>query len=198
MLERKWNKKTSRINRFKSMLHYIFNLCGSDPTLHKFMYGPTTKKGEKNERNSLRDCDIGRRAPGFFEHVVEVYNKQRGLCAISGLPMLRPLCAADNETLKEFQYLSIDRIDDNIGYVKGNIQLTTRFNNWMKTNYGSPGLLYCIAQGAVIEDIPNVEGATLKVKVAGAYIMFIVACCVSFAHALVDVIFSTVKPEALG
>lgn len=60
----------------------------------------------------------------------EMYDKQDGLCAITGFPMelvpakrqMNPYC------------LSIDRIDSNGGYVSDNVQLVCTAANTMKGN----------------------------------------------------------------
>ena len=62
-------------------------------------------------------------------YVCEVYEAQRGLCAITGVKMTYVAGEGIVPT-----NISIDRIDSSIGYAKGNIQLTCRNVNIMKSN----------------------------------------------------------------
>lgn len=58
------------------------------------------------------------------ENIERLYNQQKGLCAISGIPML--LGRNSNYSI------SIDRIDNNIGYVLTNIRLVCKCVNLMR------------------------------------------------------------------
>lgn len=59
------------------------------------------------------------------KYIRELYAKQNGLCALSG----RALSAASGP-----DSISLDRIDSKLGYVQGNVQLTTWRVNCMKSN----------------------------------------------------------------
>ena len=62
----------------------------------------------------------------LIEFLKKQYQKQKGLCAISGMPM--ELKIGEHVENK----CSIDRIDSNKGYTRRNIQLTTWWSNQMK------------------------------------------------------------------
>ena len=67
-----------------------------------------------------------RRSKEFFVHVVQLYNHQRGRCAITKQPMQRPL--RDTGCDPRF-FVSIDRIQNNKGYEVGNVLLTLQWVN---------------------------------------------------------------------
>ena len=72
-------------------------------------------------------------------YLEELYNKQKGLCAISNIPMTYVLYNGHNNT-----NVSIDRIDSSKGYIKNNIQLVCCIINKMKLNMTLDELLfYC-------------------------------------------------------
>ena len=89
-------------NRKNSMLHYLHYTCACSNY-------------------------IQRRAPNFFEHTVDIYNKQKGRCAVSGQPLFRPL--ESQKVCDTRFFVSIDRIDNKLGYEIGNIQLTSQWIN---------------------------------------------------------------------
>ena len=62
-------------------------------------------------------------------YVCGLYEAQRGLCAITGVKMTYVAGKGNVPT-----NISIDRIDSSIGYAKGNVQLTCRTVNIMKSN----------------------------------------------------------------
>lgn len=62
-----------------------------------------------------------------IDFLVDLFEKQNGKCAISGLEMTHIAgkgCVPTN--------ISIDRIDNDLGYTKQNVQLTCRFINQAK------------------------------------------------------------------
>lgn len=69
------------------------------------------------------------------EDIHELYNKQKGLCAISGLKMTHETYAfKDKEHIINRLNISIDRINSNLGYTKDNVQLVAAIVNRMKTD----------------------------------------------------------------
>jgi len=60
-----------------------------------------------------------------MKDVMEMFEEQNGLCAISGIPMTHDLDHTDTN-------VSIDRIDPNKGYVRSNVRLTTTRANLMR------------------------------------------------------------------
>jgi hypothetical protein len=63
-----------------------------------------------------------------IEYIWRMYLKQKKVCALSGLPL-------DFNKQTENGIVSIDRIDNNKGYVKGNVQLLHKDVNYMKWTY---------------------------------------------------------------
>ena len=101
LIQRKYTKKQTGEKRFDSMLHFLSFSC---------MCSRYTK----------------RRSTVFLEHVIHTYNKQNGKCAISGVPLRRPLAYTHCDS--RF-FASIDRIDNDRGYEVGNIRLTLQWVN---------------------------------------------------------------------
>ncbi len=64
-----------------------------------------------------------------FDDILEIYNKQNGLCVYTKETLTYVLGEGNVNT-----NMSLDRIDSNKGYTKDNIQLTLRIINTMKTN----------------------------------------------------------------
>jgi hypothetical protein len=70
-----------------------------------------------------------------IEDIHYLYNKQNGLCAISGLKMSHETYAfKDKEHIINRLNISIDRINSSLGYTKDNIQLVAAIVNRMKTD----------------------------------------------------------------
>lgn len=63
-----------------------------------------------------------------IEYVWNIYLKQKKVCALSGLPL-------DFNKDTENGMVSIDRINNDKGYIKGNIQLLHKDVNFMKWTY---------------------------------------------------------------
>lgn len=63
------------------------------------------------------------------EYLIELYHQQKGLCALSGIPMEHKwdnLCS-----------ISVDRIDSKLGYVSGNVQLVCKWVNLAKQRHSN-------------------------------------------------------------
>jgi hypothetical protein len=63
-----------------------------------------------------------------IQYLLDLYENQKGLCNISGTEMTYN--HGSNST-----NISIDRIDSNLGYIKGNVQLVCYVVNIMKNNF---------------------------------------------------------------
>ena len=61
--------------------------------------------------------------------LLEQWNSQNGICVYSGVKLVHP-----NENGNNINTASLDRIDSNLGYVKGNIQFISMSCNYAKNN----------------------------------------------------------------
>lgn len=64
-----------------------------------------------------------------LQYIISLWETQKGLCALSELPMTCELKQGRTST-----NVSIDKIDKNLGYVKGNIQLVCMACNQIKSD----------------------------------------------------------------
>lgn len=85
-----------------------------------------------------------------IDELEEIWNNQNGKCALTGWDMTMILGKGNINT-----NASIDRINSDIGYTKGNIQFVCRIVNVLKSNLTEDGL-YEICK-AIIKNKNNVE-----------------------------------------
>lgn len=71
------------------------------------------------------------------EYLLELWTEQEGKCALSGIEMTSTIFSGRTPT-----NMSVDRIDSNKGYIKGNIQLVCMAANQMKSDLTQNELLY--------------------------------------------------------
>ena len=96
---------------------------------------------ERSYKNSI-DINITK------DYLKELWVNQKGFCALSGIKMTH--IAGNGRT---FTNVSIDRIDSNLGYVEGNVQLVCMAANQMKSDLNESELLkFC---KAIIENYEN-------------------------------------------
>lgn len=67
-----------------------------------------------------------------IEDLIEQWNKQEGVCPYSGIKLL--LASSRNTNINPIYRASLDRVDSNKGYIKGNIQFTSTSINYMKND----------------------------------------------------------------
>ena len=72
-----------------------------------------------------RSKKLGKECNIDLEYLQQLWTEQQGLCKLSGLPMMTEIGA-------KWKRVSPDRIDSNLGYVKGNIQLVLASVNSFK------------------------------------------------------------------
>jgi hypothetical protein len=82
----------------------------------------TNKKQQKKGRKHLSSS-----TPLTGSYMLNLWNTQNGLCALSNLPMLHKFGSLETA--------SIDRIDSSIGYELSNIQLVCKWANFAKNKY---------------------------------------------------------------
>ena len=101
LLTRHYTRKELCAKRWESILHFLAYSC----------YCIGVKQ---------------RNRPEFLSHVIQIYNQQRGLCIITGQTLMHPK--------EKYKYdprllVSIDRLNNKVGYEIGNIQLTLHWVN---------------------------------------------------------------------
>ena len=105
----KWNKENVQANPFK----YYIKLCNT-----------------KN-RNKIVDIDIN--------YLKVLWDNQQGKCPYTNFDL--KLQSHVNHGLHKFEdwylYASLDRIDSNLGYIKGNVQFISVAINFMKNKFSS-------------------------------------------------------------
>lgn len=75
----------------------------------------------------------GRKLSIKIEYAWSVYQKQKGICCLSGIPLS---FAVSNKEFKEGKATaSLDRIDSSKGYIEGNVQWVHKDINKLKTDF---------------------------------------------------------------
>lgn len=111
---------------------------------HPVIYKSKSEKRSFNPKNFissiLNHASQRKKHLGFdidLMYLLELYEKQNGLCAISGVKMTHIAGKG-----RVFTNISIDRIDSNKGYIRGNVQFVCDVVNVMKTNMNYDELLF--------------------------------------------------------
>jgi hypothetical protein len=86
-----------------------------------------TEKSYANYIRVLYICNKTKFKDVTLEFLLDLYNKQNGKCALSGLQM--------SNKLGDLYSISIDRINSKIGYDMSNVQLTCQFINLGKNKH---------------------------------------------------------------
>ena len=66
-----------------------------------------------------------------MEYIWKIYEKQNRMCPLSNLPIV----FFPDSNRRQYQTASLDRIDSNLGYIKGNIQVVNKVINQMKSYF---------------------------------------------------------------
>lgn len=67
-----------------------------------------------------------------LKYLEDLWNKQNGLCAYTGIKLI---LNTHLKIVKDYRYTaSLDRIDSNLGYVKGNVHFVSACINFMKNS----------------------------------------------------------------
>lgn len=64
----------------------------------------------------------------------DLFEQQKGICALSGVPIIMDRHFSQNRAFKKIQTASLDRIDSDKGYIEGNVQWIHCTLNKMKSN----------------------------------------------------------------
>lgn len=109
--------KKCQANEQKQRREQMLESNTLDYLLKKRLYDALNRAKLKNMY-----CDID------IEFMRDMWNKQKGKCALTGIPMTIDKHGRTNTNV------SIDRIDSNKGYTKDNVQLVCSAINFMKSN----------------------------------------------------------------
>ncbi len=99
-------------------------------TPYKYFSGTMHRIRRRSEYKNL-EHDVDK------DYLVELYNQQKGRCAITNVPLKLERGEGD-----VWENCSVDRIDNSIGYMQGNIRLVCRAVNMMRSNMGDELLYY--------------------------------------------------------
>lgn len=122
----KENREISRAKR-ENKEHFCSRKCVG-------IYGSYISNGEKEPMKhyiTQSKKTANRKGLDFnltVEYLKELFDNQDGLCSLSGLQMV----LKNRGNKKNLDQASIDRIDNNKGYIKGNVQFVTLGMNYMR------------------------------------------------------------------
>ena len=69
------------------------------------------------------------------EYLKEIWNLQKGICPYTGIKMKLPKCGKDWDHTFTMDKMSLDRIDSDKGYIKGNVQFVCLGINYAKNKW---------------------------------------------------------------
>lgn len=88
-------------------------------------FSPFRETLRRCKKRKHHTCDL------TLEYIRELWEKQKGRCAYTNVKLFLPKLNAAHET--NYNHMaSIDRIDNNLGYIKGNVQFVSVSVNWLK------------------------------------------------------------------
>jgi len=119
---------------------YCSKNCGvAWRTKHVYKYKYSVVSRGRSVENFLKALCVKKldRRKLTVSFLKDLYDKQEGLCAVSGVPMTY-VCGQGNVDTN----ISVDRINSGIGYEEDNIQLVCRRVNMMKMDKDIDDLLF--------------------------------------------------------
>lgn len=132
-----YNKKTPRMKgrtcspkRAKS-----FGKYSERDKFTQFRYFLYQAKARDKRKNRLESMDL------TLEYLRDLWDKQKGICKISGRKMILPDSSAGWNSGKTVNNASLDRIDSNIGYQKGNVHYICYIANLGKHTFTEKDLV---------------------------------------------------------
>lgn len=133
-------EKAFQVNPSRKTKVFCCHNCGvAYRTKHVYKHRYTVAHRGRNPESFLKALRVKKsdRRDLEISFLLDLYKKQKGLCAISGVPMTYTCGKGVVDT-----NISIDRIDSDQGYEEGNIQLVCRRVNLMKLNKNKEDLLF--------------------------------------------------------
>jgi len=92
-----------------------------------FKYSLNKARSRSKERGEETDLTL--------EYLKQLLEKQNGLCSYTSIVLELPRSSQDADIKKSPTKLSLDRIDPNIGYIKGNVEFVCYCVNVMKNDF---------------------------------------------------------------
>jgi len=117
-------------------------ILASRVTEHKLTYSDKIIRKHSSCKNYISTLlnHTSKRKKEFnidIQYLLDIYERQNGICNISGIKMTHIHGSVSTN-------ISIDRIDSDLGYIKGNIQLVCYITNIMKNKFSMNELiLFC-------------------------------------------------------
>lgn len=106
----------------------------------------------KNRFNYEPDIDL--------KYLKKIWDEQDGVCPLTGWSMYLPLSPEDDKCKVVPVSASLDRIDNNIGYMRGNVRWVSVMANLARHQHTDSMLLeFCTA---VVNNMSNKESVSLK------------------------------------
>lgn len=118
-------KNTGKIN--EKLLKSTGNRKDKFSPYRYFIRKAKSKQKSKHSKFKIYDIDLG--------YLKELWESQNGICPYTNKKMI--LAGTTNVNKDNPLCASLDRIDPNKGYVKGNVQFVTQFVNLGKNKYSS-------------------------------------------------------------
>jgi hypothetical protein len=103
-----------------------------------FKYHANKARSRSKAKGEKSDIDI--------KYLKEVWEKQNGVCPYTGIKMEISRTSQDEDIKKTPIKASLDRIDPNIGYLKGNVEFVCYCVNVMKNDFTKDQMLNFIKQ----------------------------------------------------
>jgi len=79
-------------------------------------------------------------------YLKQLWESQNGLCPYTGIKMLLPDSSSKYHSIKSLKKASLDRIDSNKGYIKGNVEFVCYAINLAKNNHKKEEMIMFIKE----------------------------------------------------
>lgn len=93
----------------------------------QFKYHANKARSRSKQRGEKTNINV--------EYLKELWEKQNGICPYTGIKMEISRTSQDEDIKKTPTKASLDRIDPNIGYIKGNVEFVCYCINVMKNDF---------------------------------------------------------------
>ena len=139
-------RKTKFIGHFEKLERGYRSICSSCKTAQRAV--ATSVTPEAYLKRLHKELQHTRKNSGFnfalsYEDVLDIWTRQDGRCALSGVVLTHHRGGQVGNTKRDFN-ASIDRIDPTEGYVPFNVQLVANRVNTMKHTLGEDMFLWWI------------------------------------------------------